>query len=584
MSYPLKNALFQTRRIFQKGAPLIFRKIPRLTTILCLLLALLFTLSSCQLSGAPTSPAHPDASSSPATSTGEPAFAPSSPLPGDSTELFDSAQLKSRTHEYGETEPLIHYGKSLSAAVFYPVGNLENANRTLRKWAESTLLSAEQEMQSAHIPTEGKLSVSYDSFFIQNRYVSVLEEGSFSYSSLAHPMPIIYTLNVDAQTGSILSFEDVFPTKTRQSLYTLLSQKIKESGAEPTEQEAVDQSWFSHFVLGSGGIQVIFPRGEKFASALGNVTISLPYAEVLPYTSLSLSGYTKTEEKPATAARGVCTASDVAVRLAPSTQGALLGRIGKETPLEMLTDTAKDGWYEIWYHGQRAYIAAQFVRLDSPSPTQPSKETENPQIDPSRPMVALSFDDGPSKTTSKILDVLEKHGGRATFCVVGSRVNSYSDTLRRISSLGCEIASHTWDHKNLTKLSAEEIKRQLLSTQKAVKDICASKTRILRPPYGAVNDTVKKVCQELDMAIANWYIDTEDWKTRDAKKTASAILDHVQDGDIILCHDLYPSTGEAMESVIPALIERGYQLVTISELLEHSKDGRKAGVVYRNNR
>ena len=198
-------------------------------------------------------------------------------------------------------------------------------------------------------------------------------------------------------------------------------------------------------------------------------------------------------------------------------------------------------------------------------------------IDTSNPMVAITYDDGPSAVTDRILDILEQNGAKATFFQIGNQVESYPNTEKRIAALGCELANHTWEHKWLSSLDVDGINYQLDHTNEVVEAVAASRPKLMRPPGGFYNETVQA---EADMPMIYWSIDTEDWKTRDAGKTISAVLDHVKDGDIILMHDLYEQTAEASETIIPELIKRGYQLVTVSELAQARGMALENGKVY----
>ena len=198
-------------------------------------------------------------------------------------------------------------------------------------------------------------------------------------------------------------------------------------------------------------------------------------------------------------------------------------------------------------------------------------------IDTSKPMVAITYDDGPSAVTDRILDILEQNGAKATFFQIGNQVESYPNTEKRIAALGCELANHTWEHKWLSSLDVDGINYQLDHTNEVVEAVAASRPKLMRPPGGFYNETVQA---EADMPMIYWSIDTEDWKTRDAGKTISAVLDHVKDGDIILMHDLYEQTAEASETIIPELIKRGYQLVTVSELAQARGMALENGKVY----
>lgn len=189
-------------------------------------------------------------------------------------------------------------------------------------------------------------------------------------------------------------------------------------------------------------------------------------------------------------------------------------------------------------------------------------------IDPNRPMVALTYDDGPNApVTNRILNALEAVGGRATFFVVGSNVHGRNATImKRAFDMGCEIGNHTYRHENLTKLSAEAIRSTISSTDQKVIEVTGTPPSLVRPPYGAKNASVLNT---IGKPAILWSIDTLDWKTKNASSTINAVLNHVKDGDVILMHDIYGPTADASETIIPELVKRGYQLVTVTELASY---------------
>ena len=198
------------------------------------------------------------------------------------------------------------------------------------------------------------------------------------------------------------------------------------------------------------------------------------------------------------------------------------------------------------------------------------------KIDKNKKMVALTYDDGPSIYTPRILKTLKENNSVATFFVVGNRVPMYSDTVKKAYGMGCEIGNHTYEHKILTRADAAGIRNQVSRTNVAVKKITGTAPIVMRPPGGAVNNMVKS---QTGMPMILWSIDTLDWRTRNAASTKTAVLDHVKDGDIVLMHDLYEATANASTTIIPTLVERGYQLVTVSELAE-CRGGMKDGCLY----
>ena len=199
------------------------------------------------------------------------------------------------------------------------------------------------------------------------------------------------------------------------------------------------------------------------------------------------------------------------------------------------------------------------------------------KIDPSKPMVALTFDDGPSAYTKDILDQLEKYGVHATFFVVGERVSTYASTIKRAYSLGCEIGNHSWSHPNLASISVKTMQSEISRTDEAIEKVIGKKTTLLRPPYGSVDSDVRNYAGK---PLIHWSIDTLDWKTRNSSKTISSVLNNVRDGSIVLMHDIYSATRDAAVSLIPTLISRGYQLVTVSEMAAYHGTTLKNGTIY----
>lgn len=187
-------------------------------------------------------------------------------------------------------------------------------------------------------------------------------------------------------------------------------------------------------------------------------------------------------------------------------------------------------------------------------------------IDPAKPMVALTFDDGPSQYTEGILDVLEKYDSRATFFEVGNRVHWYPDTVLRIDRMGCELGNHSYDHPVMGNASASKIRSEIGTTDKKMKAITGKEPVLFRPPYGSIGTNLKKYAGK---PLILWSIDTLDWQSRNADKVYRSVMNNVKDGDIILMHDIFRSTRSATERIVPELKKRGYQLVTISELAQY---------------
>ena len=194
---------------------------------------------------------------------------------------------------------------------------------------------------------------------------------------------------------------------------------------------------------------------------------------------------------------------------------------------------------------------------------------EDGSYDPSkvRPMLALTFDDGPGEYTDELLDCLEQNNAHATFFMLGQNVSSYPDAPKRMLELGCEIGSHSWDHTQLTTIDLDAVAKQFSDTDDALIQACGQAASVARAPYGDGNSDIYNT---VNKPFFMWSLDTEDWKLLDADADYSAVMNgDLTDGTIILMHDIHePSVKCATEKLIPALIDQGYKLVTVSELAE----------------
>lgn len=202
-------------------------------------------------------------------------------------------------------------------------------------------------------------------------------------------------------------------------------------------------------------------------------------------------------------------------------------------------------------------------------------------IDPNKPMIALTFDDGPSReVTPRILDALEQTGGRATFFLVGYNIDGNEDIIKRAYDLGCELGGHTYGHVNLIKIADDEqVKNQVNAVNIRLREITGQEqsTTLLRPPYGSIDERVMGL---INNPVVLWSVDTEDWKFRNAEELLGYVEQNSYDGAILLMHDLYPTTADGIIPAINWLKEQGYQLVTVSEMIESRRGEIKLGVKY----
>jgi len=193
--------------------------------------------------------------------------------------------------------------------------------------------------------------------------------------------------------------------------------------------------------------------------------------------------------------------------------------------------------------------------------------------------VALTFDDGPSgKYTRALLDGLYDRGVRATFVLCGYRMKEYPDITQRIFDEGHEIAYHGYSHKTMKGMSRRDIAGELMDSQTLLPETC--QPEFLRPPGGCCSDAVRQVAQARNLAILSWSVDPRDWATRDAGAIETAVLEKIQDGDIVLLHDMTTSSVQAALDIVDTLLEDGFELLTVSGLARLRNVKLKPGQVY----
>lgn len=204
-------------------------------------------------------------------------------------------------------------------------------------------------------------------------------------------------------------------------------------------------------------------------------------------------------------------------------------------------------------------------------------------VDPSRKMVAITLDDGPhGSNTQKILDILDAHSARATFFMLGQNVVNNEGVVKDVYSRGNEIGIHTWSHPQLTNLSESSIKSQIEQTSDAIYNVTGYRPTLVRPPYGSFNKVVKDTLKDYSLIL--WNIDSLDWKSRDENQIVPLVMNDIQDGDIILLHDIHSTTVPAVDKIVSELDKQGYQMVTVSELIEAKGYNRETTQVFYSGR
>lgn len=212
-------------------------------------------------------------------------------------------------------------------------------------------------------------------------------------------------------------------------------------------------------------------------------------------------------------------------------------------------------------------VSVKIVAEDTEVMPKAKDQKVDSTLDPNKPMIALTFDDGPAVDQDcgdRILDVLEKYNSKATFFMLGCNAGEEPENLKRKVSLKMEIGNHTWNH---THYGAEVTPEDIRKGSNGIYDACGQYPTCFRSPGGMTTGTILTECAAENMAVYYWSIDTQDWSSRDADAVYHAVMDNVSDGDIILMHEIYASTADAVERMVPELIEKGFQLVTCHDLI-----------------
>ena len=411
------------------------------------------------------------------------------------------------THQYGQEESRVLFGEKLVATVLYPVTGIEELDGAIDEYIDGVIVSSQLDFVEDELEEAAELLVSYNSYLNKNGMVSVEFAEHYLNSALAHPIDLVRTFTADAESGKLLSLDDILKKGKRELIEKRLIEEFN------IDIEYSDGDILANWILADNCLKIILARGEFLPMSDGTKSFT----------------FTKKETK------------------------------------ELL----KDGKEE----------ASVQVNQDEKQDTV-SEQPSEVHIDTDKPMIALTFDDGPSAHTQRLLDIFKKYGGKGTFFVLGNTLDNRKDTLKRMVAEGHEIGNHSWSHRQFTNIGIDEVKDEIMMTRAKIYDITGVDCTIVRPPYGACSDEIRALGKEIGVSYINWSVDTLDWKTKNAEAVFKEIMKDASDGHIILCHDLHKTTVDAMEKVIPALIDEGYQLVTVSELLTCRGGAVEVGKMY----
>lgn len=430
--------------------------------------------------------------------------------------------------DLGDIESIIEYGTKGLIGAHYPVFGKDNIDALNKELVTQYIKKFKNELSNNSFDDEDykyELSIDYEAHSAPNNIISINFDITENSSYLAHPNEKIVTKTYDLSKDKELELDNIMKGE-----YLKFISKVSEKyfTSNETYKDNIDSSLFeegiypskenySNFILKEDKFVFIFPKYQLFSGNFGMTSVEIAYSDLKDYIKPNL----------------------------------------------FKVFTSEEGSSEI------------DIDLDK---AMPDITIPNRVVDPNKPMIALTFDDGPNKrTTIPILDALKEHDGVATFFVLGNRISNNVDILERMLEEGNEIGNHSYSHKELTKISSEELIEQIINTQNAIIDSTGIEPKLMRPTYGSYNDNLKS---QVNMPLILWSIDTLDWKSRNSKKVRDHVVGNVKDGDIILMHDIYDSTAEAVKLLVPELTNMGYQLVTVSELFEAKGKTLEAGQQY----
>lgn len=239
----------------------------------------------------------------------------------------------------------------------------------------------------------------------------------------------------------------------------------------------------------------------------------------------------------------------------------------------------QDGWQEVngstYYFNSNGYILTGWQTIDDKDCyfDEDGKYDETKQ----RPMIALTFDDGPGEYTEELINCLVENNAKATFFMLGQNVEAYPEIAKELSDAGMELGNHSYSHPDLVTIGAEAAAQQVSNTDAALKAATGFEATVMRPPGGSFNDYVKAA---IDHPLIIWSIDTRDWATKSEDQTYQVVMDNAQDGSVVLMHDIHEWSVKAAIRMIPDLIAKGFKLVTVSELAEAKGKTLQSGNAY----
>lgn len=410
-------------------------------------------------------------------------------------------------------------------SIQYPQSKVESFNVQIKKYIDEqidTYLIAMQENKRIGSKTPGELNIAFETFpHTSGSYSFVMITGT--YLGGANGYTNFKTIHFNSESEEIIKVDDLFGHDESKlaKLSSLVRGSIKNDPSlkdRVLEEEmilATEPKWsnFEKFALIDDTLVIYFDEYEIASGAAGAPIIAVPLVEL---TEQLVEPYKL----------------DNSVELLP------------KPPVEEGSEDIEED------------------NNSSETETQVDVQIGNAKTK----QVALTFDDGPDpKVTPKILATLAKYDAKATFFMLGSRVEFYPEIASDVLEAGHELGNHTWTHSNLTNMSSDAITEEVSRTNNIIEQATGQAPTVFRPPYGSFNDDMLNI---LSLPVILWDVDTLDWKHRDASQLLASVKSSVHDGSTVLMHDIHLSTAQGLENVLAFLTSEGYTFVTVSELDE----------------
>ncbi|WP_053070500.1 polysaccharide deacetylase family protein [Alkalihalobacillus pseudalcaliphilus] len=432
------------------------------------------------------------------------------------------------------------HSEDYTTSISKPVTSSQKVNEKIEAWLteqeEQFLEDVHKLKSSGTLDVQANLNIQLETNPLAEQQYHLLFHV-YQFMGGANGQESLHSLTVDVASGKLITIEQILDTNHVQftDIHTLLVNALIEEGIDDIYQEELSTTMNNPslwtWTTNEEGLTLHFDEYEIAAGSNGPIHVTLPFDEI--------SDYIKDDWKR-------------------------VWELVEETPTES-EEQAEDE-----HHSTDVHEPDQIIKeKEEQDPPQEDILFEPNQLEKDGKYIALTFDDGPHpRITPQILETLESFDARATFYMLGTQVDFYPELAIEVALSGHEIGNHTMNHMNMTTLNREQLVRELADTTSMIEEVIGITPTTMRPPYGIYNQQVVDVSTELNLAIVNWSVDSEDWRSREVGAIKEMVFKDAANGRIVLFHDIHQATADALPAVMEQLQAEGYQFVTVSELLE----------------